>query len=166
MRCGGLKISVQFTHKAERASGKDGNFSADDGKPQKERLKGEDMKATLRKMGMDFLNNENGSDIGNYRVRAKFTDKNGINIVADFGGYDHREVYQKQNGETACKVAQKNALHIDGCYRDENGAGRDYAYKLKESGLDFAKYYFTISGILAFLSDVTGTNYTEIEFIN
>lgn len=77
------------------------------------------MKATLRKMGMDFLNNKNGSDVGNYRVRAEFTDKNGINVVADFGGYDRMKVYQKKNGKTYCRIAQKNALHIDGCYRDE-----------------------------------------------
>lgn len=132
----------------------------------KERLNGENMKATLRKMGMDFITNENGSDVGNYRVRAKFTDKNGVHVVADFGGYDRREVYQKQNGKTDYRVAQENALHVDGCYYDEEGTDRDYAYKLKENGFDFTKYYFTISGILAFLSDVTGANYTEIEFIN
>ena len=124
------------------------------------------MKATLRKMGMDFINNENGSDVGNYRVRAEFTDKNGVHVVADFGGFDRREVYQKKNGKTACRVAQKNALHVDGTYRDDDGTGRDYAYRLRENGFDFSKYSFTISGILAFLSDVTGENCTEVEFCN
>ena len=124
------------------------------------------MKATLRKMGMDFINNENGSDVGNYRVRAEFTDKNGVHVVADFGGFDRREVYQKKNGKTACRVAQKNALHVDGTYRDDDGTGRDYAYRLRENGFDFSKYSFTISGILAFLSDVTGENNTEVEFCN
>lgn len=65
------------------------------------------MKATLRKMGLDFIDNENSSDVGNYRVRAEFTDKNGVNVVADFGGYDRREVYQRANGKTACRIAQK-----------------------------------------------------------
>lgn len=124
------------------------------------------MKATLRKMGLDFIDNENSSDVGNYRVRAEFTDKNGVNVVADFGGYDRREVYQRANGKTACRIAQKNALHINGTYRDEEGTGRDYAYRLRENGFDFSKYSFTISGILAFLSDVTGENYTEVEFCN
>ena len=124
------------------------------------------MKATLRKMGLDFIDNENSSDVGNYRVRAEFTDKNGVNVVAGFGGYDRREVYQRANGKTACRIAQKNALHINGTYRDEEGTGRDYAYRLRENGFDFSKYSFTISGILAFLSDVTGENYTEVEFCN
>lgn len=124
------------------------------------------MKATLRKMGLDFIDNENSSDVGNYRVRAEFTDKNGVNVVADFGGYDRREVYQRANGKTACRIAQKNTLHINGTYRDEEGTGRDYAYRLRENGFDFSKYSFTISGILAFLSDVTGENYTEVEFCN
>lgn len=136
------------------------------GRTKKERLNGENMKAMLRKMGMDFLNNENGSDVGNYRVRAEFTDRDGLHVVADFGGYDRREVYQKANGKTTCRIAQKNALHINGTYRDEEGTGRDYAYRLRENGFDLSKYSFTISGILAFLSDVTGENYTEVEFCN
>ena len=122
------------------------------------------MKITLKKMGMDFIT-ENVSDVGNYRVQAEFTDKDGIEVVADFGGYDRREVYQKKNGETGCRIAQKNALHVDGAYRDEEGTGRDYAYRLREKGFDFTKYEFTISGILSFLSNVTGKNFTEIEFI-
>lgn len=122
------------------------------------------MKATLRKMGMDFIDNGNGSDVGNYRARAEFTDKEGLRVVADFGGYDRQEVYQRANGKTACRIAQKNALHINGTYRDEEGTGRDYAYRLRENGFDLSKYSFTISGILAFLSDVTGENYTEVEF--
>lgn len=122
------------------------------------------MKATLRKMGMDFINNETGSDVGNYRVRAEFTDKNGLNIIADFSGFDRLEVYQNKNGKTAYRIAQKNALHINGTYRDEEGTGRDYAYKLRGNGFDFTKYSFTISGILSFLSDITGENYTELEF--
>lgn len=122
------------------------------------------MKITLKKMGMDFVN-ENDSDVGNYRVQAEFTDKDGIKVVADFGGYDRREVYQKKNGKTGCRIAQKNALHVDGTYRDEEGTGRDYAYRLREKGFDFTKYDFTISGILSFLFDVTGKNFTEIEFV-
>lgn len=133
---------------------------------KKERLNGENMKATLRKMGMDFIDNGNGSDVGNYRVRAEFTDKESLRVIADFGGYDRREVYQRANGKAACRIVQKNALHIDGTYRDEDGTGRDYAYRLWKNGFDFTKYKFTISGILAFLSDVTGKDYTEIEFCN
>ena len=118
----------------------------------------------LKKMGMDFITEENGSDVGNYRVRAEFTDKDNIQVVADFGGYDRREVYQKKNGKTGCKIAQLNALHVDGCYHDADGTGRDYAYKLREKGFDFTKYDFTVAGMLAFLTAVTGNEYTEITF--
>lgn len=113
---------------------------------------------------MDFIDNGNGSDVGNYRVRAEFTDKNGLHVVADFGGFDRWEVFQKKNGKTDCRIAQKNALYVDGCYRDEEGTGRDYAHKIRYE-VDFTKYSFTASGILAFLSDVTGDRYTEIEFV-
>lgn len=124
------------------------------------------MKANLRKMGMDFMSYYNGgSDVGNYRVRAEFTDKNGIDVVADFGGYEKKEAYQKKDGKTAYRTANTNALHIDGCYTDSQGIGRNYAYLLKNSGFDFTKYDFTIAGILQFLSDVTGKEFTEIEFV-
>lgn len=123
------------------------------------------MKITLKKMGMDFWQDEdNGSDVGNYRVRTEFTDKNGVHVVADFGGYDRKEAYKKRSGKIGYKVAQKNALHIDGTYRDEEGNGWDYAAMLRAEGFDFTRYSFTIAGILAFLSDVTGKNYTEISF--
>lgn len=122
------------------------------------------MKATLRKMGMDFIDNGNGSDVGNYRVRAEFTDKNGVNVIADFEGFDRREVCQTKSGKTKSRIAQKNALHVNGTYRDDDGTGRDYAYRLRENGFDFTKYSFTISGILAFLSDVTGKEFDSVEF--
>ena len=89
-----------------------------------------------------------------------------MKVIADFGGFDRREVYQRANGKTACRIAQKNALHIDGTYRDEEGTGRDYAYRLRQNGFNFERYSFTLSGILAFLSDVTGKDFTEIEFTN
>ena len=124
------------------------------------------MKAMIRKMGMDFIDNGNESDVGNCRVRAEFTDKNGVHVVADFGGYDRKEAYKKRNGKIDYKVSQKNALHIDGSYRDDEGNCWNYAAKLHNDGFNFAKYSFTISGILDFLSDVTGENYTEVEFCN
>lgn len=124
------------------------------------------MKIVLRKMGMDFMSYYSGSsDVGNYRVRAEFTDKNGIVVVVDFGGYERKESYKKKNGKTDYRTVNKNALHVDGCYRDSDGTGRDYAYFLKNNGFDFTKYDFTIEGILQFLSDVTELEFTEIEFV-
>lgn len=41
----------------------------------------------LRKMGMDFAPGDmRGSDCGNYRLRAEFTDKDGKRVIADFSG--------------------------------------------------------------------------------
>lgn len=124
------------------------------------------MKATLRKMGMDFGKDYKGaSDVGNYRVRAEFMDRNGLELIVDFGGYERKEIYKKKNGKTSYRVVNKNALHIDGGYYDSDGFCWDYAYRLRENGFDFTKYDFTISGILSFLSDVTGHEFTEIEFV-
>lgn len=123
------------------------------------------MKVTLERMGMDFLNNDNKSDVGNHRVRTEFVDKNGIHVVVDFSGFDRRKVQQTNTGKNKIVIAQKNALCVDGTYRDNDGTGRNYAYRLWENGFDFTKYNYTISGILAFLSDVTGNDYNEVEFI-
>lgn len=159
-----------YIHKEQQTKSLDSTHGT--GTNQKERLpkynrveRCKSMKITLKKMGMDFDTNKNASDVGNYRVRAEFTDKDGIKVVADFGRYDRRESYKEKNGKTGCRIAQKNALHVDGTYRDEEGTGRDYAYRIREKGFDFTKYDFTISGILSFLSNVTGKNFTEIEFI-
>ena len=59
----------------------------------------------------------------------------------------------------------KNALHVDGCYHDIEGTGRDYAYFLREKGFNFSKFDFTKAGILGFINSVTDENYTSIEFI-
>lgn len=63
-----------------------------------------------------------------------------------------------------CPVVQPNALHVDGTYYDAEGCGRSYEYKLAQEGFDFSRFDFTKSGILAFANEVTGGNYTEIEF--
>lgn len=94
------------------------------------------MKAALEKMGMDFIDNGNGSDVGNYRVRAEFTDRDGLTVIADFSGFNRWKVL----GKTGCIVTHKNALHIDGTYRDEDGTGRDYAYRLRKNGFNFEKF--------------------------
>lgn len=59
---------------------------------------------------------------------------------------------------------QPNALHVDGTYYDTEGFGRSYEYRLVQNGFDFSRFDFTKSGILAFVNEVTGKNYTEIEF--
>lgn len=117
-------------------------------------------------MGMNFKTGEkNGSDVLNHRVRAEFTDKSGIEVVVDFGGYEKKEAYTAKNGKKSYRTANMNALSVDGCYCDSEGVGRSYEYMLAQNGFDFAKYDFTIKGILQFLTDVTGREFTEIEFI-
>ena len=60
---------------------------------------------------------------------------------------------------------QPNALHVDGTYYDSEGCGRSYEYRLVQKGFDFLRFDFTRTGILAFINEVTGVNYTENEFV-
>lgn len=119
------------------------------------------MKLQLKEMGCRIKEGcGNGTDLINYRLRAEFTDKNGIKVCCDFGGWQRRDASKK-----GCPVVQPNALHVDGCYHDPDGTGRDYGYRLRENGFDFSKYDFTKAGVLAFVNAVTGGRYTEIEYI-
>lgn len=118
-------------------------------------------KLKLKEMGCRIKEGcGNGTDLINYRLRAEFTDKNGIKVCCDFGGWQRRDASKK-----GCPVVQPNALHVDGCYHDPDGTGRDYSYRLRENGFDFSKYDFTKAGVLAFVNAVTGGRYTEIEYI-
>lgn len=119
------------------------------------------MKLQLKEMGCRIKEGcGNGTDLINYRLRAEFTDKNGIKVCCDFGGWQRRDASKK-----GCPVVQPNALHVDGCYHDPDGTGRDYSYRLREKGFVFSKYDFTKAGVLAFVNAVTGGRYTEIEYI-
>lgn len=122
------------------------------------------MKITLVKMGMDFKAGEkNGSDVLNHRVRAEFTDRNGISVVGDFTGWTRREIYTKRSGKTGYRIANKNQMAFDGDY--ESGDYRK-SYRPELLGIDMKSFNFTRADILKFLSIVTGNNYTEIEFID
>ena len=122
------------------------------------------MKITLVKMGMDFkAGKKNGSDVLNHRVRAEFTDRNGISVVGDFTGWTRREIYTKRSGKTGYRIANKNQMAFDGDY--ESGDYRK-SYRPELLGIDMKSFNFTRADILKFLSIVTGNNYTEIEFID
>lgn len=119
------------------------------------------MKLQLKEMGCRIKEGcGNGTDLINYRLRAEFIDKNGIKVCCDFGGWQRRDASKK-----GCPVVQPNALHVDGCYHDPDGTGRDYSYRLREKGFDFSMYDFTKAGVLAFVNAVTGGRYTEIKYI-
>lgn len=120
------------------------------------------MTIKLEKMGMNFKKGEkNGSDVLNHRVRAEFTDMNGVHVTADFGGYEKKKAIEK-NGKITYTTINANSLHVDGAYRNENGC---WAYRPENLGINVANYSFTKMDILKFLSDVTGNKYTDIEFI-
>lgn len=74
---------------------------------------------------------------------------------------DTRDVTQTKKG---FPVVQPNALFIDGTYYDAEGCGRSYEYRLAQNEFDFSRFDFTCAGILAFINEVTGKNYMEIEF--
>lgn len=122
------------------------------------------MKAILTKMGMDFKAGEkNGSDVLNHRVRADFTDKNGVSVCADFGGYASRELIKKGQKQKLI-IKNNNAMHVDGTYYDVEGVGR--RYYPSSVGVNIENYSFTKADILKFLSDVTGNNYTELVIVD
>ncbi len=117
-------------------------------------------KLTLVEYGCTGTGYRNGLDVPNCRVRAEFDTLDGLHVIADFGSYQRRDANKKR-----CPVVQSNALHVDGTYYDAEGCGRSYEYRLAQSDFDFTRFDFTNSGILAFVNEVTGENYTETEFI-
>ena len=129
------------------------------------------MKMTLYKMGNDFAPSEyKDSDVGNYRVRTSFADKAGIDVSVDFGSW---AVVETLNGHFKCfeykkcknRVSHPNALHLDAAYKDPEGTWRDYVYTYMNNNYDYTlKYDYTIAGIKAFLSDITGQTVDELEF--
>lgn len=116
-------------------------------------------KITLVEYGCTGTGYKNGSDVPNCRVRAEFDTLDGLHVVADFGGYQRRDANKK-----GFPVVQPNALFIDGTYYDAEGCGRSYEYRLAQNEFDFSRFDFTRAGILAFINEVTGKNYMEIEF--
>lgn len=117
-------------------------------------------KLTLVEYGCTGTGYRNGSDVPNCRVRTEFDTLDGLHVIADFGSYQRRDANKKR-----CLVVQSNALHVDGTYYDAEGCGRSYEYRLAQKGFDFSRFDFTRTGILAFINEVTGKNYTEIEFV-
>ncbi|MFQ9218273.1 hypothetical protein [Sellimonas intestinalis] len=129
----------------------------------------------LEKRGCDFLNNDYDvkvlSDVGNYRVGIYdyfIHGKNGRNYILNFGGYDKKDMerYDKNGKELKLpktKVIQKNALHIDTQYEDENGIYRDLEL---EENLRNRSYAYTLADILKCVNEISEEQYTEIQFIS
>ena len=110
------------------------------------------MKRTLklRKMGMNFTSGEErGSDCGNYRLRAEFTDKDGKQVIADFSG---DRIW--------------NSLCADAGYYDENEICHPY-FPLERYHRDtdvFARY--RLADILKAVNSVSAEQYDDVEIFS
>lgn len=124
--------------------------------------------------GCDFRADEKHiSDVGNYRLVACVVVKTDEPVIIEFGGYKRQEAYTKKSGKTGLRVANENALHANGSHevyheRPGNPWGPEtccYAYNFEnELGVDTTQYDYTRADLLRFLSDITGEEYTKIEF--
>ena len=88
--------------------------------------------------------------------------------ILNFGGYDKKDIerYDKNGKELKLpktKVIQKNALHIDTQYEDENGIYRDLEL---EENLRNRSYAYTLADILKCVNEISEEQYTEIQFIS
>lgn len=52
-------------------------------------------KLQLKEMGCKGTGYRNGSDLPNCRLRANFTDVNGLEVCCDFGGWQRRDASKK-----------------------------------------------------------------------
>ena len=111
----------------------------------------------LRRRGCNFMENDpiaRKSDVGNYRVFVRFTDKNGVEVCGDFGrGYAYDLTKKKP------VIIDDNVLSADLQYEDERGA---WVYRPDVNNKD---YPFTLSGILAFVNAISAEHYDGVKFI-
>lgn len=111
-------------------------------------------------MGMDYDPTERmdmaGSDVGNFRIRTTFHDKNGDVIFVEFGnGY----IWHNQ------KVISHIGLRVDFQFNksvdeDCNKSG----IKIDRDKLD--KYRYTKKDIVAYLNETFGTEFEDIEVLD
>jgi hypothetical protein len=124
--------------------------------------------------GCDFWKDEKYiSDVGNYRLVACVIVKTGEPVIIEFGGWQRKESFTKKSGKTGIKIVNDNALYINGQHevyheRLDNQYGPDagtYGYNFKsELGIDEKNYDYTRADLIRFMSDITGDEYTDIEF--
>lgn len=115
----------------------------------------------LVKMGCDY-NEENapemkGSDVGNYRIRGTFHDKNGDVIFVEFGNGCERN----KNGETINYIK----LRVDSQFNttidwDCNKSGIKIDYDM------LYNYNYTKKDILRYIKDVFGVEFNDLELID
>jgi len=123
--------------------------------------------------GCDFWADEKYiSDVGNYRLVACVMAKNGEPVIIEFGGWQRREQYVSKNGKTKTRIANENALYVNGehtCYNERTDSvyGPEagcYGFNFESIGIDEKDYDYTRADLLRFISDVTGEQYDNIVF--
>lgn len=115
----------------------------------------------LVKMGMDY-NEENapemkGSDVGNYRIRGTFHDKNGDVIFVEFGnGYE-----RNKDGKTIFDIK----LRVDFQFN----TSIDWDCNISSIKIDYDmldNYNYTKKDILRYIKDVFGVEFNNLELID
>ena len=97
-----------------------------------------------------------GSDVGNYRIRTTFHDKNGDVIFIEFG-----RGYKRKDG----KIISSIALCIDHQFNmtlDKNENGSHIVIDYNEVG----KYSYTKADIVKYLNKTFGTKFNDIEVLD
>ena len=115
----------------------------------------------LVKMGMDYTAESApdmmGSDVGNYRIRGTFHDKNGDVIFVEFGNGYQRDNKGKSINAIKLRVDSQFNTSIDwDCNNSNIGINYDM--------LD--KYNYTKRDILKYIKDVFGVEFDNLELID
>lgn len=111
----------------------------------------------LERRGCDYLPGDEiatRSDVGNYRVFVRFTDKNGVEVCGDFG---RGNVYDTTKEKL--KVVNDIALYSDLQYEDERGAWR------YTPAVDTKAYTYNLSDILSFVNAIAAERYDAIKWV-
>lgn len=94
------------------------------------------------------------SDVGNYRVFVRFTDKSGVDVCGDFqSGY----VYDHSKKKPV--IVNDNVLSANLQFENERGC---FGYRPSE---DPRKYTYNIADILSFVNSISQEHYDAIKWI-
>lgn len=114
----------------------------------------------LVKMGMDYDNNNlemKGSDVGNYRIRGTFHDKNGDVIFVEFGNGCQYDKNFKKISNIKLRVDFQFNASIDW---DCNNSSIKIDYDLLDN------YNYTKQDILRYIKDVFGVEFDNLDLID
>ncbi len=100
------------------------------------------------------------SDVGNYRVFVRFTDKAGVDVYGDFL-MGNRRRYTDKTGKLLKKPVTISTTGIFSslCYENERGC---FGYR---PDLNLSAYSYTISDILAIVNAISAEHYDAIKWV-